>query len=279
MSNISRSLLVPLLALLAGWGNLAAAQSLPVSVNVSGNVAVVRIGLASSPIADLTLDFDSATGLSAASLGVSAETVNISAPALLARLPSGTQTLMSSKLPIMITVEPPTLGGLQQRRVVHFELHTHALSYTAGSPLRLFKAQLGGPFRDITDSVTPGSVRTRGSTPGWSQFIIVTDLRPSSTVIAEKFTYLRSQVALLPAIERAPLNNYLNLAEAAVAEGRFDDAAVALDSFTARVSARAGTFIPDLWRATRDTQNIAGELLAGASTLSFSIGRLRDFGS
>jgi hypothetical protein len=143
----------------------------------------------------------------------------------------------------------------------------------------LFKAPLGGAFRDITESIAPGSVRARGTTPGWSQFIIVTDLRSTSTVISGKFTYLRNQLTALPASESAPLSNYLDLAQTAVLQGRYDDADAALDSFNARVSQRAGTFIPDLWRATRDTQNIAGELLAGANTLEFSIGYLRDFGS
>lgn len=278
MSIAMRSLLSPLLVLLSGWSTVAAAQSLPVSVSVSGNVATVRIGLANNPVADLTLSFDDASGLSAASLGISAEVVNLGDPALLARLPGGSLTAMSSNFPVMITVEPPTLGGLTQHRIVHVELHTHALAYTAGSPLRMFKAQLGGPFRDITESVKPGSVRTRGTTPGWSQFVIVADLRSTPDVINGKFAYLRNQLAALPASERDPLAGFLDLAEAAVAGARYNDAAAALDSFNARVSARAGTFIPDLWRATRDTQNVAGELLSGASTLGFSIGYLRDFG-
>lgn len=278
MTIAARSIFAPMLMLLSAWSSVVAAQSLPVSVNVSGNIATVIIGAANNPIADVTLSFDDASGLSAASLGVSAEMVNISDPALLSRLSGGALTVMNSSFPVMITIEPPTLGGLSQRRVTHIEVHTHALPYIAGSPLRLFKAQLGGPFRDITDGVLPGSVRTRGSTPGWSQFIIVTDLRGTSGVIAEKFAYLRARLAALPTGESAPLSNYLDSAEAAVADGRYNDAAAALDSFTARVSSRSGTFIPDLWRATRDTQNIAGELLSGASTLGFSIGYLRDFG-
>jgi len=279
MTLVARLLLAPVFALLLGWSGAAAAQSLPVSVNISGNTAAVRIGLASNPVADLTLSFDDASGLSAASLGISAEMVNISDPTLLSRLTAGAQTAMSSNFPVMITVEPPTTGGLSQHRITHVEVHTHALTYVAGSPLRLFKAQLGGPFRDITESVQPGSVRTRGTTPGWSQFIIVTDLRPTTTVIDGKFAYLRNQLTALPSSEADPLSAYLDVAQAAVAAGHYDDAAAALDSFNARVSARAGVTIPDVWRATRDTQNIAGELLAGANTLGFSIGYLRDFGN
>src|SRR5205085_1024388 len=129
------------------------------------------------------------------------------------------------------------------------------------------------------ETIAPGSVRARGTTPGWSQFIIVTDLRSTPSVIANKFTYIRTQLNALPASESAPLKNYLDIAQTAVTQGRYDDADAALDSFNARVSSRAGTFIPDVWRATRNTQNVAGELLSASNTLVFSIGYLLDFGS
>lgn len=278
MRKFVRGFLLMGMALLMAAPTFSMAQSLPVSVTVSGNTANVRIGAIGAVVADVTLSFDDASGLTPAALGISAEMVDISNPALLARLPDGALTAIQSSFPLMITVEPPTLGGLSQRRLVHVEVHTHALPYTAGSPLRLFKAQLGGQFRDITESILPGSVRTRGSTPGWSQFIVVADLRASRSVVAEKFAYLRSQLDALPASEADPLRAYLDVAETAVTNSQFADAMAALDSFTARVSARSGTAIPDLWRATRDTRNSAGELLSGASTLGFSIGFLRDFG-
>lgn len=275
MNRLLTGLLLTALALLPAVS--AQAASVPVQVTVGINSATVRIGSATSPLADLSIRFDDATGLSAANLGISAQTINVNDPTLLARLPSAL-TGIPSGLPLLITIEPPISGSLTQHRLAHVEIHTHALPYVAGSPLRVFKAQIGGPFRDITESVQPGSVRTRGTSPGWSQFLIITDVRPSSAVIAEKITYLRNELNLLPATEATPLRTYLNAAETAVAEARFDDAVVAMDSFSARVSARAGTYIPDLWRAARDTHNSAGELLAGANTLVFSIGFLRDYG-
>jgi hypothetical protein len=267
-----------LLAVLACWTSFASAQPLPVAVSVADNVATVRIGTVSAPLADVVLSFDQATGLSAASLGVSAELVDITKPALLARLPNPTLNKLSSAFPVMLTVEPPTTGGLVQRRVTHIEIHTHALAYTTGSTLRLFKAPLSGTFRDITGEIAPGSVRTRGTTPGWSQFLVLADLRPSSDVIDEKFNYLRVQIGYAPVTERAPLTMLLDASEEALADNDFATAIAKLDAFRARVSQRAGTYIPDTWRATRDTRNVAGELLAGADTLGFSIGYLRDFG-
>ena len=275
MKSVLRNALLALLALLPAVAVQAA--SVPVQVSVGTNSASVRVGGAPSPLADLSLRFDDATGISPANLGIKAETVNINAPALLARLPSNL-TSIPGALPLLVTIEPPMTGSLVQHRVTHVEFHTHALTYTAGSRFRLFKAQLGGPFRDITGAVQPGSVRTRGTTPGWSQFLILVDLRPTSTVVSEKFAYLQNQVNLIPAAERPVLQAYLGTAQVAVADGRFDDAVVAMDDFSARVSTRAGAYIPDTWRSARDVSNHAGELLAGANTLVFSIGFLRDFG-
>jgi hypothetical protein len=274
MNGILRYLSVALLAVAPAF---AQAGSLPVQVSVGTDSATVRIGSISAPLADLSLRFDDATGITAANLGIKAETISVNNPSLLARLPSSL-TSIPGALPLLVTIEPPVTGSLVQHRVTHVELHTHALPYEAGSSLRLFKAPLNGPFRDITESVQPGSVRTRGTTPGWSQFIVILDLRPTSSVITEKFGYLQNQLSLLPPTEAAPLQTYLNTAQNAVALGNYDDAVVAMDSFSARVSQRAGTFIPDTWRSARDVTNNAGELLCGANTLVFSIGYLRDFG-
>lgn len=273
MSVFSRSHLLALLLAVPA----VQAQSLPVSVSASGNSATVVVGSPAAPLAEVRLDFDDAQGLSPASLGVSADLVSVSSPALLSRLPSGLVSV-PTQLPAMVTVEPPALAGLSFRRRAHLELHTHALPYAAGSRYRLFKAQLGGPFRDVTSAVEPGSVRTRGTTGGFSQFVVVQDLRPTDMVVAEKIALLRDQAGLLPAAEYAPLHALINQIELAVADGRFPDAMGGIDAMRARVSARAGLHIPAQWRATRDLANVAGELLSGLDTLAFSVGYLRDYG-
>lgn len=258
---------------------LALAQSLPLTVDVSGNTATVRIGAAGAPLADLRIEFDDASGLTPASLGVSAELVDVAAPALLDRLPDPRAAAVPAELPLMVTIEPPALAGLSFRRVVHVELHTHALAYTAGSRFRLMKAPLGGAFRDITGAVLPGSVRTRGTTGGFSQFLVVTDARPTLDVVAAKLAWLRGQVGALPGTEAAPLYAQLDAVEQAVGDGRYADAIGAIDAMRARVSARAGLAIPQDWRALRDLHNVAGELLSGLDTLAFSVAYLRDYGT
>ena len=245
-----------LLALVAWFASAgpAVGQSVPVSVSISGNTATASIGAPGSTLAELILSFDDASGLSASSLGISAELVSPTSAALLARLPDASLTSLPAALPLLITVEPPSLAGLSFRRTVSAEIHTHLLAYTAGS------------------------VRARSSTGAFSQFLILADLRPSSSVIAQKFAWLRSEVAALAAQQRTPLEAHLDAAEAAVASSNWAAAIGELDAFGAYVSAQAGHTIPQQWRAQRDQHNSAGELLSGAATIKFSIGYLRDYG-
>jgi hypothetical protein len=264
-------------ALLLG-ARAAAAQSLPVAVDVTGNVAVVQVGSAANPLAELTLTFDDASNLSASSLGVSAKLVDVGDPTLLARLPDLRLTRLDSALPLLITIEPPATSGLRFRRTGRFELHTHALAYAIGSSYRVLKAPIGGDFRDTTEEIAQGSVRARSRYGGFSQFLVVTDLRDTSTVVAEKIAALRARVATLPAGERAPFAAQLDAIEASVASQDFASALSVIDQLSARALARAGNGLAEEWRATHDADNQAGDLLAGAATLKFSVAYLRDFG-
>lgn len=256
----------------------SSSTALPVSVTASGNHADIVIGSSSSPVAEVSLDFQDATGLSPTSLGVSAQTVDPLDPGLLARLPSTSLTTLPGALPVMITVEPPATGGLSFRNTGRMEIHTHALAYSVGSFFRVFKAPLGGAFRDVTDEVAQGSVRARTTYGGFSQFLILVDLRATSAVIDEKIGWLRNRVAELPLSERGAFDALLNQADAAVDAANYADALDAIDAFRTRAQARAGQFIANEWRATRDVDNQAGQLVAGANTLRFSVAYLRDFG-
>lgn len=271
----------PLLSLALVLGHPAAfAQSLPVSVDIAGNTATVEVGTVGIDghlLADLSFTFDDVDGLTAQSLGVSAQVVDLSDPLLRARLPD-LQLANLDGLPLLITVEPPRLGGLSFRRSGRFEIHTHLLAYSPGSFYRVFKAPLGGQFRDVTDEIAPGSVRARSRYGGFSQFLVLADLRETSVVIAEKIGYLRGRVDALPAPEQGAFDAQLDNVETAVAAADYADAIAGIDAISARASARAGNHIPDEWRATRDVENLAGELIAGAATLKFSVAYQRDYG-
>jgi len=272
---ISRWLLAIALSLCT---QAALALDLPVSVNVVGNVATAQIGNPTNPIAELTLSFDDASGLTPASLGIRASTIDITDPNLLARLPDPRLVRLDSALPLLVTIEPPATGGLRFRRSGRFELHTHALAYSLGSNLRVFKAPIGGQFRDTTEEIAQGSVRARSRYGGFSQFVIATDLRETGAVVSEKIATLRARVASLQASEQPAFTAQLDTVESAVASQDYTTALAAIDLISDRAQARAGNGLLDEWRATHDADNQAGELLAGAATLKFSVSYLRDYG-
>ena len=145
---LSRALLAAFLFACSALSTSAVAQSLPVTVQASGNNASAVIGAPGAELAELSLVFEDVSNLSPSSLGVSANLVSLTDPALLARLPNASLTTLSSALPMMVTIEPPATGGLRFRGVGRLELHTHALTYSLGSSLRVFKAPLGRWPRD-----------------------------------------------------------------------------------------------------------------------------------
>lgn len=251
-------------------------QALPVTVEASGDTATIDVSLLDHSLADVTLSFDDASGLSPASLGASAEVVDPAA--LVGRLPDAQLTQLDDALPLLITIEPPVGGGFSFDRTVRVEVHTHLLSYAPGSSFRLFKAPLGGEFRDITDEVAPGSVRARGTTGGFSQFLVLADLRETGEVIDAKVDWLRARIDRLPVTERPAFDAYLDSVEAGVASGDFTSATTALDLLRARAAARAGNPLAATWQPGGLAQNHAGELISGAATLKFSVEYLRDFG-
>ena len=171
--KIVRKLFLLLVVLLSP--SVVSAQSLPVQITIEGNTAVARVGAPGTPIAEVILDFEDASGLTASSLGLTASLVKVMDPTLLARLPSNGLAQIPTTQPLLITIEPPATGGLSFRGTGRFELHTHALPYEIGSSLRVFKAPLNGTFRDTTEEIAQGSVRARSRYDGFSQFIIAAD--------------------------------------------------------------------------------------------------------
>lgn len=249
-----------------------------VDLEIAGNTATAQIALGTVE-AELILSFDDVDALTVGNLGVTAQLVSLNDPLLLARLPDASLTAIPAALPLLITVEPPSASAFALRNTVRVEVHTHALPYTAGSLFRLFKAPLGGSFVDITDEVAPGSVRTRGTTGGFSQFLVLVDLRATEAVVDGKFTALQARTLDAPSLLRASLLERLAAARSATSNGQYATAIAALDDFRAQVSTNAGGSLGNQWTPAARTGNVAGDLLAAAASLRFSIGYLRDYGN
>ena len=178
-----------------------------VQIQIDQNTASASIQPTAGVSVDFSLTFEQVSGLTAQNLGLSAGVVNPTNAALVARLPQGTS--IPAGLPVLIAVEPPSTGSLSFLGIVAISLHTTNLSWTPGTPLRLLAAPLGGKFVDITASTAAGSYRAGANKPGFSEFLVVADLRPIDTVIAEKLDGLQSKLtqysASIPAVLEASL--------------------------------------------------------------------------
>jgi len=249
----------------------AAGQGI-VSSTIDGDSIRLGVALPGGLGADVSLTFEDADGLNLSSLGISAQVANLFDPTLLSRLLG---TPLTSGFPVLLRIEPPANGGLTFRGVVTLEIHTHNLPYLPATPLRLFSAPLGGTFRDVTTYMGPGSYRVRGRSGGFSEFLILLDLRPVNLVITTKINYLEQVLdnwaASMPAPLYADLSARLDTIRADFGRGATTTAIQRVDDFLAEVEQHAGTDIPDEWRATRDVYNLAGYLRAGAETLRFSL--------
>lgn len=275
------------------WG-AAFAQ---VVVTVSGNVAHADISLVSGVQTydgEVTITFDAPVNLTPQSLNLTAEIVNPADPLLVARLPAGTS--VDPAFPVLITVEPTAFerifasslepnengdGNLRFVNAYDFEIHTHELVFVPGTSYRVFKAPLAGAFFDITADVTNGSVRGRGRSGGFSQFLMVSDTRPETVLGLPVIALgklvdleLRLVAAILGNVLRLELAGLLSNVQLALLSLNYAAAIVQIDLFILRVNEEAGTGIQNVWRSQRDLVNDAGDLDGLARSLRYSIVRL-----
>jgi hypothetical protein len=245
---------------------------------ISGNTLHLTVDFNGAITADIDVAFENVDGLAAGALGASVDMVDVSDPDLLARLPAGGLVSIPAAFPIKLSIAPPADGDLLFRGVAVVSLHTHNLAYAPGTPLRLFKAAHGGPFADVTDRMSSGSYRVRGSQGEFSEFMIVADLRPAASVVTDKFTrlenLLQQQQSAIDSDLYATLSAAVTSAKADYLANSLASSIRALSDFDQQVIKARGGEIPDVWRPAGDLTNSAGELRAAAATLRFSLSLL-----
>lgn len=243
------------------------------SVTIDGNTASAEISLSGGIAADLTITFEQAVGLTAANLGLDAELVSATNLTLLSRLPQ--LASIPTGFPVLVTIEPPSTGGLSFSGMATVGIYTHNLMYTAGTPLRLFSAPVGGAFRDVTDEVSSGSYRVRGAKGDFSQFLIVADVRNVDTVIGEKFgraeDLLDEHWNAIGSNLASQLDTHLGNAHTAWLAGQTVSALSHVESFLKKLEQASSSDLPDVWRSARDLDNVEGLLRAAGETLHFSL--------
>jgi len=286
----------------------AAAQ---VVVTTSGNQAMATISLPQMPPgvgtidAVVTITFDTPANLTPAELNLTAQVVDPNDIALVTRLPACGPPCVTidPAFPLLITVEPLTLpwvfhsgfeggettpGNLSFLNTYEFEIYTADLDCIAsigtgspclGTPYRLFKGPVSGSFDDITDDVLKGSVRARGRGGAMSQFLIVSDTRPSLNVEQGKAFNLEARIrsaSLSDGLRNQLLGLLAEVQVSVLISADYAQAITYLDQLIAMLQAHAGVDVANMWSSDHTLVNDAGEMLSLAQTLRFTLVRLQN---
>ena len=197
------------------------------------------------------------------------------------RLPHGTghgnTQQIDAAFPVRVTVEPPAGCGLAFRNGYDVEIDTPNLVYVPDSKYRFMKAPIGQTFQYVTGAVTSGSVRSRGSSGGFSEFVLISDNAPQyAPDCNNEYDYIegRLRAASLSPTARRTLEVDLARSRAAYDAGDFATAIALLAPFEGHCVEYAGEGLPNQWRSTRDLDNVEGDIVGRSDNLRFLMGRL-----
>jgi hypothetical protein len=256
-------------------GQAPAAGSLSIPISLSGLLG----GLLGTITGQLNVSFESVDGLTSSHLGANTQLISLLDTLLSGRVSAALSLLTG--FPVLARIEPTPAGGLAFTGVTTVEMVTASIPLLSGSP-RLFTAPVGGgTFQDITTSLVSSgsganrSYRVQGTSGGFSEFLVVLDTTPVDTAIGSKLDRLDSILAAnsgaMPTAVQSDLAAQLATVRSHSAAGSETTAISDLDTFIASVRSHAGADIPNLWRSARDVTNVAGQLIAAAQTLQFSL--------
>lgn len=272
-------------SMLTAYASAAVAGDSVVVTIVDGRKAKADITLVNPNgghyTAEFELEFETVglQNLTPECLGISA---NVLSPADITaykqRLPDPAHQDVAANFPVRVVVEPPPACGLQFQNHYDVTFETEDLVYAPGGPYRLVKAPLGGPhFRYVTGSVTQGSVRSRGRTGAFSEFVIINDFAPTYLVDCEKEyddLQMRIDASTMSPTARQALTVDLAISRAAYEARNYADAIAWLDILDQHCVEYGGASLPNVWRSTRDLDNVEGDLVGNTDSMRFMMGRL-----
>ena len=230
--------------------------------------------------AEVSLFFERAFNLTPNSFKVEAFEVPASDTAIQQRLPAG--VFVNPRFPLLFTIEArPSQTPVRFRGAWRMEIETEAIEFDGEAPtVRLYHAHdADDRFSDVTKTVGFGSYRVSGDGGDFSQFLLVTDLRPPARIVGTGFQKLEAEVTAANAAGElsASLANLLRadlkVARDALQQGRRADALRALNTFIQRVLDNSGGEVSDLWDRSGSTDRVsrAGVLRGDAATLRLQV--------
>ncbi|GAC16145.1 DUF6689 family protein [Aliiglaciecola lipolytica] len=246
----------------------------PVSTTVSGDTLKAKLQVGVQIEVDLTLEFEDSIGLSADNIDISATLVNVNDLNILNRLPANDVSIFST-FPVVVTISPKTDKGFGFEGLASVEIYTKAISYQSSMPARLFTSHDGGDFEDITSMVSAGSIRARGNTGRFSEFMILLDERDDSEILSDKFAQLEDVLdnnqSNINSLLLSSLQTSIANLDNALFMQNYSSALSIVESLILTVEQASNTGMSNVWRSSGDLVNIQGELLTHLIALRYSL--------
>lgn len=246
----------------------------PSSVSISGNTLQAKLQVTGLIAVDLVVEFENSIGLSADNIDISATLVDVNSSSVTNRLDS-TEIQAIPSFPVIVSISPKAASGFGFEGLASVEIYTKAVDYNAAMPARLFRSHDNGKFEDITTMVSAGSIRARGNTGSFSDFMILLDQRSDADMLEDTFTQLNQlfnlQAELISPILATSLQTGLNSLQQALIIANYTTALEVTEELIDITQNASGDEISNVWRSSNDLINMQGELLTYLKTLRYSL--------
>ncbi|MGK0305391.1 MAG: hypothetical protein ACI8UG_001139 [Gammaproteobacteria bacterium] len=246
----------------------------PTSLSINGNILQAKLQVTSLIELDLVVEFERSIGLSANNIEISASLIDVNSSSVTNRFNVDDIKAIPS-FPVLISISPKANSGFGFEGLASVEIYTRSIDYNAAMPARLFRSHDNGNFEDITSMVSAGSIRARGNTGSFSDFMILLDERSNIDMIDDTFSQLSQlfnqhgdKVSLILATSiQASINNLQH----ALLMADFATALEVTESLIFITENATGDQMSNVWRSSGDVTNMQGELLTRLKTLRYSL--------
>ncbi len=260
---------------IAVFSHITAAQTVsPTSVTITDNKLQAKLQVNSQIAVDLVVEFENSIGLSASNIDISATLVSPNDVSVLDRLTSADISVMPT-FPVVVSISPKADSGFGFEGLATVEIYTKAVDYHAGMPARLFRSHANQNFEDITTMVSAGSIRARGSTGHFSDFMILLDERSHAAKIDETYALLNQLLDansdLISSSFASVLQGSLDALQVAMYSNDYSAALSITDHLITLLESASNEQLSTVWRSSNDLVNMQGELLTRFKTLRYSL--------
>lgn len=246
----------------------------PTSVTIDGNTLQAKLQVTTLIEVDLVVEFEKSVGLIADNINISATLSDVNSINITNRISSSSIKAIPT-FPVIISISPKADTGFAFEGLASVEIYTQSVDYNAAMPARIFRSHTNGDFEDITSMISAGSIRARGNTGSFSDFMILLDERSNADMIDDTFSQLNVLLNQhsnnISSILAITLQTSINALQQALLMSDYDTSLDVVEELIFIIENASGEQLSNVWRSSNDLVNMQGELLTRLRTLKYTL--------